>query len=283
MNRFLILIYLFLSFQLQSQWLQKKGEGSFKLGVWSIVADEHFTSDGLKDPNATRGFFNTNIYAQYGISDQLTLVAYIPFFVRNYQNRQVSATTGEIIMEGQSENNFGDIDLGVEIQLARLNNVLLSASLTLGIPTGQDAGGNDGSYQTGDGEFNQLAQIHAGISFNIGQANFYNKFSVGFNQRSNGFSDELQGLGELGMSILNKKGWLIARLSTKQSVNNGRLDATNSEGSIFANNVEYTNIGAEGVYNISNKWGVSLGYSYPLSGKIIYAAPALSGGLLFSM
>ena len=55
------LIYLFLfllSFSFsRAQWLKEKGKGYYKLGTWSLLADQHFTDIGGVDPNATRGLF----------------------------------------------------------------------------------------------------------------------------------------------------------------------------------------------------------------------------------
>jgi len=84
---------------------------------------------------------------------------------------------------------------------------------------------------------------------------------------------------EIGTGLLSKKLWVIGRLGTLQSLHNGSLNATNSEGSIFANNVEYTNIGSELIYKVSDKISLSASYTSTLSGKIIYTAPAWSGGI----
>ena len=34
----------------------KKGTGYYKVGAWFLDADEHYTDEGLLDPNATRRF-----------------------------------------------------------------------------------------------------------------------------------------------------------------------------------------------------------------------------------
>lgn len=277
-HRFVLLIICF-SVTAQSQWLQKKNEAYIKVGAWFVEADQHYTSTGEIDPNATRGFFNTHLYAKYGLSDKVNLIAYVPFFARNYQNRLVSIHTGETLAEGEAENSIGDINIGAEVFLGSVNQWSFSTSLTLGLPTGEDAGGSDQSYQTGDGEFNQLLRLHSGVSCAIGKQRFYSKISAGFNNRSEGFSDEWSIKTEIGTSLLSRKLWVIGRLGTLQSLYNGNLDATNNEGGIFANNVEYTNIGGELIYKLTDKLSLSTSYTSTLSGRIIYAAPAWSGGI----
>ena len=264
-----------------AQWTQKKGTGYYKVGAWFLEADQHYTDQGLLDPNATRGVFVTSVYGRHGISDRITLVGYIPF-TRVYQNEQVF-TSGNPGQPGEAVNSLGDIDLTVEIQILKRPKWVLATSLTLGIPSGNNSGGSDGSYQTGDGEFNQILKVLAGTSFKIAKHSFYAKASVGFNNRSNGFSDEIRLGIETGSQLFKNKFLLLARLNTIQSFFNGSLSAENSNGSIFANNVEVTNLGGEINYFITKKWSASFGYSVPLSGKNIYKAPAVSGGIAYKL
>ena len=60
----------------------------------------------------------------------------------------------------------------------------------------------------------------------------------------------------------------------------GSLNATTSNGSLFANNVEFTGVGGEISWKSTNL-GVSLGYQTAISGKLIYAAPSYSAGVFY--
>ena len=100
-----------------AQWTQKKGTGYYKLGAWFLEADQHYTNEGLLDPNATRGIFVTSLYGGHGITDKITLVGYIPFTLV-YQNEQIF-TSGNPDQPGEAVNSLGDIDLGVEFQLLK--------------------------------------------------------------------------------------------------------------------------------------------------------------------
>ncbi|MDB9779835.1 transporter [Flavobacteriaceae bacterium] len=264
-----------------AQWTQKKGTGYYKVGAWFLEANKHYTDKGLLDPNATRGIFVTSLYGRHGITDKITLVGYIPF-TRVYQNEQVF-TSGNPGQPGEAVNSFGDIDLAVEVQIFKRPKWVLATSLTLGIPSGNNSGGSDGSYQTGDGEFNQIVKVLAGTSFKIAKYSFYAKGSLGVNNRSNGYSDEIRLGFETGSQVFKNKFLFLVRLNTIQSFFNGSLSAENSNGSIFANNVEVTNLGGEINYFITKKWSASFGHSIPLSGKNIYKAPALAGGIAYKL
>ena len=276
----LILLYACLfGMNLQAQWTQEKGKGYYKIGIWWLEADEHYTNTGLVDPNATRGLFITSFFGRYGLNDKITLIGYIPH-TRVYQNNQVFSS-GNPTVPGEEYSSIGDINLGVEYQVAKNKGWAHSISLSLGLPSGKNRGGSDGSYQTGDGEFNQLLRFHTGKSYQLGAQHFYAKASVGVNQRSNGFSDEFHANIETGTKVFKEKFLLLLRSNTIQSFHNGNLDASNSNGSIFANNVEVVNLGGELIYQLSPKLSWGLSGSYPLSGRVLYRAPAFSTGISY--
>ena len=284
MNRLYILaIGMLISNMASAQWSKEKGKGYYKLSTWYLEANKHYTDTGLIDPNVTRGQFNVNFYGEYGISDRLNAIAYVPFFSRTYQNEVLSTTTGDLITPGESLNAFGDIDLGIRYGIFQNKKFVLSTSLILGLPTGNDAGGSDGSYQTGDGEFNQLLKVSAGIPFAIANIQLYAKASIGYNNRTQNFSDEIKSSAEMGINIA-KIVWLTANLNIVSSLHNGSLNAQNNQGgSIFANNVEYTSSGFGVAVYITKKLGVSFNYASAFNGRIIYASPSYSGGIFLDI
>jgi len=284
MKKIITIVILFLSIQLShAQWTKGKGNGYFKVSGWYLEANEHYTNNGGIDPNATRSVFFTNLYGEYGLNDRLDAIAFIPAFARVTQNDQVSGTTGDLIQKGEGANSIGDLDIGFRYGIVTNGKYLLSASLMFGIPTGNDKGGSDGSFQTGDGEFNQLLKLDFGGSFSLFKKPAYFKTSLGFNQRSEGFSDEIRSGLELGWNVIEEKLWLSTKINIQKSLENGELDATNSQGSIFANNIEYVNVGVEASYYIKENWGVTAHFDGALSGRLIYAAPSIGGGIFYDL
>ena len=279
---YIILLLLFSS-SINAQWNKGKGNGYYKISAWSLVADKHYTDTGALDPNATRGTFNLSFYGEYGLTDKLDLIAYVPFFTRVYQNEQKSAGTGLITKNGEALNSIGDTDLGIRYGLIKNSSLALSTTLKLGLPIGNSSGGSDGSFQTGDGEFNQNLQVDLGLPFKISSIPAYAKAYVGYNNRSKGFSDETHFGGEIGFNLFQNKFWITGRLNAVKSTNNGSLNAQNSNGSIFANNIEYTSLGIEGAYYLTKKLGISLGYATAINGRLIYANPTLSGGIFLDI
>ena len=201
-----VLLLMLIAFaELSAQWTKEKGKGYYKVSAWSLVSDQHYTDTGDIDPNATRGYFNLNFYGEYGITDKWDVIAYLPFFARTYQNEQISGTRGTVIQEGEGLNSIGDIDLSVRYGIMKTEGLALSTSLKFGIPSGNSSGGSDGSYQTGDGEFNQLLQVDLGIPFNLNTIPGFVKTYLGLNNRTEDFSDEVHFGGEAGLNIHQEK------------------------------------------------------------------------------
>lgn len=262
-------------------WPQPKKKGYFKLNQFWIISDQHFTSSGGIDPNATRGSYFTSLYGEYGISDRFTGILYFPFFVRVTLNEQVSGTTGDVISEGDAHNATGDIDVALKYALVYNKPIAVGLSLLLGLPTGDAEGGRDGSLQTGDGEFNQMIRLDVSRSFKIGNQYPYASAYVGFNNRTGGYSDEFHYGVEAGISL--NKFIPIVRLYGINSFQNGEPNF-NSEGtSLFSNNREYLAISPELSYKFSNKTGITASAGFALSGKLIFANPTYSIGVFLQL
>jgi len=287
-----LLSFIILSQSLQAGggWPQPKGYGFFKLSQWWLIADQHFTDQGLIDPNQTTGLFNTAFYGEYGFTDRLTGVVYMPLFSRAYFNNQVSATTGETTMPGEAINGIGDTDLGIKYGLTLNKPIAVSATLTFGLPLGNDSGGTQGNLQLGDGEFNQIIQVDAGTGFKLGKFPAYANTFVGFNNRTKNsndfeFSDEFRFGVEAGITFGDDKLTVIGRLFGVESFQNGDsvADQAASSNSVFANNAEHLSFSPEIAYNINENWGVSAGMGVAFRGELIAAAPSYSVGVYYRL
>lgn len=265
-------------------WPQKKGGLYLKLSEWWTIFDEHYTDQGRLDPNQTNGIFNTTLYAEYGLTDRVTAIINAPILSRNVINNIRSATTSELLFPGDAVTTFGDTDITLKYGLTKPGaKIPIAASITLGLPTGKSVAGDQNNLQTGDGEFNQLIQVHAGSGFNFANASGYASTYVGFNNRTNGFSEEFRYGLELGVGLINNKFWLNGRLNVVESLKNGDTAETTTSTSIFANNAEFTSLGVEGNYYITSTVGVSAGVTTALRGEIIAAAPSYSVGVFLDL
>ncbi len=265
-------------------WPQPKGKGYFKLSEWWIVFDQHYTDQGLLDPNVTNGVFNTFFYGEYGLSDRFTIIANAPLFSRSFNNNLRSATTNEVLAPGDAINSIGDIDLGFKYGISKVGaKIPVALSLSFGLPTGNSSGGIQNNLQTGDGEFNQIIQLDAGHGFKLGKKSSYVSGYLGFNHRTKGFSEEFRLGLEFGLGFLKEKLWINTKFNLVESLKNGDTAAEVNSTSIFANNSEFASIAIEANYYITKKIGISAGMAGAFRGEIIAAAPSYNVGIFYDL
>lgn len=265
-------------------WTKKKGKSYIKVSGWWIESKNFFNGQGFdSSSNVDRGLFNVNVYLEYGISDKLTAIGYIPFFSRAYENREVDQDGIESPQRpGGDLNTFGDSEVGLKYQIYKNSAVSLAGSVILGLPFGDPgSSGEVPALATGDGEFNQILRFDAGFSI-LNNSNFslYGNTYVGFNNRTEGFSDEFRFGAELGAGLIENSLWLVQKLDLIESFENGdEVGQNNSGGSIFANNTEVMNLTTEIAYNFTKKLGIAGSVAIPVSGSNVFADPAYSVGL----
>ena len=256
-------------------WTHPKGQGYFKLGQSFIRTNQFFDADANEIPITTFGLYMTSFYGEYGFTDKFTGIVSVPLAVRAVLNRTVSQNTGQTIVDGDQHTGIGDINLGFKYSLYKSEKFVLAGSLTLGLPAGTTTGGETQLLQTGDGEFNQLVQLHASTSF----SDFFASTNVGVNNRTEGFSEEFRYGFELGYS--KSRLTVIAKLNGIISFMNGTTAPTG--GSIFSNNLEYTNISGEIAYTVYKNLGLSFSIQNPLGGRNVLNSTNYNVGLFYNL
>ena len=274
------IIALLLSVQLLAGggWTEQKGKGYFKLGQYLIVSDDFYNPVGDIIPITTVSYFATSLYGEFGLTDRITGVAYLPFFVRNTLNEIEFRQSGTTI-PGDEETNIGDPIIGLKFGLAQKGPIVVAGSILFGIPAGEDRGGDGQIQQTGDGEFNQLVKLEASRSFY--PKPLYTTATVGFNNRTRGFSEEFHYGFEIGYTIKDKA-LLALKIYGVESLKNGDPGGSAGNG-IFSNNTEYLSITPEVSYFLGDKFGLTAGIGLAAAGERILASPAYQFGVFYQI
>ena len=259
-------------------WPQKRKSAFYKLGFGFMQANRFYEPDGRIITIPTLADYTFSFYGEYGITDRITGVVYLPFIQRLTLNRQLGQETGFVFFEGAEQTSLADFDAGVRFGLLQKGNTVISASLMLGIPTGNTTQAN-GLY-TGDGEFNQHVSVGIGQSFYPSPAYF--AVEAGFNNRSKGFSDEFRFSAEAGYTIGGRL-TAIARLRGLEPLRNGDDSITGGTGGLYANNQRYLTYGAELAYMFTQKFGLSFSIEGATRGQNILSAPAYQTGLFLDL
>mgnify|MGYP000111086335 CR=1 FL=1 len=272
-----LLAFILLSISLQviagGGWVYQKNKGFLKLGQNMIRSQYFFDSGGNITDIPTVSLYTTSFYGEYGLSDRFNAILYVPFFVRSTLNRVEFNQSGNTI-PGDEINSFGDTNIGLKYGMFQNQPVHLAASLILGLPFGSSEVSSDRILQTGDGEFNQLLKLEA--SHSISGTPAYITGILGFNNRTQGFSDEFHYGGEIGVS-LNQFTTLL-KVYSVNSLYNGDADTSNANG-VFANNTEYMSFTPELIYSVDNGLGFAASAGFASSGKRILAAPNFGIGV----
>ncbi len=255
-------------------WPQPKGKGYYKLGQNWITSDSFYGPNGDIVTIRSTALYTTSFYGEYGITNRLTGILYFPFFVRNTLNEEHYIPSGTLI-PGEALNSLGDSDLAFKYGVITDKPVVLSATLSLGLPIGETSGGESGILQTGDGEFNQMIRFDASGSFY--PVPLYASVYLGFNNRTENFSDEIRYGVEVGYTFF-KKLTVISKLNVVESLFNGSDVAAESNG-IFSNNTEYVSPMLEIGYSVTDNWGFSCSGGFAFSGKNILASPNFGVGV----
>ena len=254
-------------------WTYKKGKGFVKLSQNAIYADRLFNPDGEIIDITTIGYYATSIYGEYGITDRLTAIAYVPFFTRNTLNKTRFRQTG-IEIPGDELNSVGDIDLSLQYGFYKSDTWVASVRVLFGLPTGEVSGGETGILQSGDGEFNQMIRVD--LSRPISQKAWISVYA-GLNNRTNDFSDEYRLGAEIGTKIWSDF-LAIAKVDVVQSFFNGDADPSQG-GTIFSNNTEFVSPSIELAYGMDNQMGISISAAGAFAAKNILSAPNFGVGL----
>ena len=253
-------------------WVYKQGKGYFKIGQSLINADAFFGPKGSEVDFATRfRFYTSSVYGEIGVTDRLTAVVYVPFFVwAHFNTGQYEGTN--IFKQSDEESGIGDSDFTLKYGLNTSGSYRMSIALTLGVPLGEPKGGREGAIQTGDGEFNQMIVFETGKGYSNGM---YWASSLGYNNRTNGFTDEIRYGLEGGVT----KGSITAllRFYGVKPVSQSSKGSDNDNG-LFADRIEYLSFTPELIYTYKNKFGVSASAGGALYARRILAAPNFSFG-----
>ncbi|MDA9555659.1 hypothetical protein N9R54_05420 [Pelobium sp.] len=257
---------IFLPYQLFGQgWAQGKNNGYIKLSQNFISSSNYYAPDGSQVKITTISQFNTGIYGELGLSKHLTGLINLPILVHQRLNDIKYRQSGKTI-PGDQLSGVGDADIGVKFSFSQNKSIVLSSSLWFGMPLGKTFGGKTGILQTGDGEFNQFLRIDASHSFY--PKPIYISAYGGFNNRTKDFSDELRYGLEIGYSF--KKFTPILKINGITSLQNG--PAFTSQGSLFANNVEFLSPALDFNYLLKSKFGLNASVASAFYGKNVLSA-----------
>ena len=197
----------------QSGWVRQKGEVFGQLSLAGFQSDRYFNLEEEEIPTAAFMQSNLYLYAEYGLTEHLTIIANMPLLrSQGFETTETIRGTGDLridakygILQQKLPISFG---IGVEAPVARANR----------FAENEDGLGNI-NLPTGDGEWNFWATV--AVSASLHPLPAYINLSGGFNKRTSydgiRFRDQWVANSQLGY-LLFQKLWLQASLGVAQSL-----------------------------------------------------------------
>ncbi|EAY26942.1 transporter [Microscilla marina] len=257
---------------LNDVWIAPKGHGYVQLSQTAIYAQQFYSAEGTTTDMTTAGFYSTELSGRLGLGSHLEISLQAPLFVRATRNA-VRFRSSQRVQTGDQVSTIGDMTVGVKYGLINRKSFVLSGSLLLGVPTGTVQGGESQLLQTGDGEFNQIIGLDIGYKI----SSFYVTGGVGFNNRTNSFSDEIR--ANAGVAWAYNRFLAMVQANMVHSLNNGAASATPEN--IFSNNVRYVTITPKLAFAITQKLSFNASVGGIVSGQNMLKAPVYNTGILF--
>ena len=270
----IVISLLFINTLVAGAWTQKKNSGFYKLGLRYISATDVYDKDGNKIPVPELTNLFLAFYGEYGINDQLTLIANLSLLESIKIKDQIN--NGIIISKGGSNSGIADSEIGLRYKIWQGEGSVLSSELFIGIPIGDT--NNKTRLYTGDDEFNQIINILYGQSFY--PLPLYLSTQVGFNNRTGGFSDEFRYAAEIGFNFVPSI--LIAlKIHGIQTMENGSKSVFGGSYGFHSNDQKYIAFGPELSYSFTKSLGISLGFESAANAANVPSALAYSFGIYF--
>jgi len=262
-------------------WTQPKGRHYLKLGLNRFSSRSQYFLDGDRQPLSDNGKvtdLSLSAYLEYGLFEELTLVASVPFKQINFS----------CAVEGcdYSSSGIGDIYAGFRYRVAR-TSWQVSVQTGLKIPTG---------YQTDEAELQSAPPLGDGqtdfefkLLFGRAILNYlgYVNIDVGFRARSAEPVDEVPYALEMGLN-LTKEYMLIGKLYGVRSIaeNDNQTDFRIIDGKIenFVGTgavEDFTKVQFQLLYKLSPHRQLSFEFDQVITGRNTSHATTLGVGIVF--
>lgn len=256
-------------------WVRKPSSFYAKLGYATLRSDKFFSIGGQSVTTSPFSLQSLNFYAEYGLPLGSIGVEGVEAMVNFPLYRRSSFETTEAV------SSLGD--LMIELKYALLKGDFpVALGVAAEFPTGdENAIARDKDFPEafialplGDGEFNIWTKIYASHSFY--PVNAYVSVDMGYNFRTEGFTNQYQFGAEIGYKFLNAI-WVVGKLRRFAGVGAPNEDLFGGFG--LGEGVEYTANAVELAYQPFNHVWVTAEYASAFGGlRNIYSGANLTLG-----
>ncbi len=274
----LVLFVVIFSFSLpllaQGPWVRYHKGGFVQLGANVIGPySQIFAGNGdYLDLNRSVTDRTFSLYAEYGISKKLTLIANIPLksLKADGNLKPDSDFNNNVLPAG---NNFGLGNYGLTAKYSLVKNTL-AGLLKIEAPVEIDAvSGLNTGYDA--------ITVTPSLSFGGSMGSFYGFLSTGYAFRNNDYNSDLVMNGEVGFRMAKKRFFLIGVLDIRQNLSKGIVMNHALQTGLYVANQEYVSIGIKGLYKFNDHIGAVIYVFGAPSGQNVAASPSIGGSVFY--
>ncbi len=283
MIRFIKSSLLFLSIPslfAQSAWLRSEGETYLQFSSTGIFNYDSQFFDGTEEYklHTSGSDLTLNLYAEYGLSDNTTLVASLPYKFLHFEETNnidpiFDDANNQFVQyaKGGSLNGLSNMEIGIRQMISekKINIagqlVVMANSIKVdsdkGLRTGYDA-----------------MIVKPSIAIGYGKSAYFSQAHLEYEYFNNSYSDRLNGYIESGIKFKDQL-WVIGYIDAVISLKNGELsEIPEVWAGLFLNNQEYIGIGLKLIYELKEDIGITFNPGTAISANHLPKAPALTIG-----
>jgi hypothetical protein len=254
--------------QAQSPWTKEQGKAYVQVGVSGIFYDQAEIDGKTIDLNADYSDITTQLYVEYGLTNQLEAQLILPYKFANVDSN-LNSNTADL-------SGLGNITMGLKYKVYD-NNWKISTGLQYvanSITTGVGINGNN--LTTGFAANTLIPYITAGTS----NGKWYYFGNIGYGYMSNDYSDYFKFDAELGYNIV-PKGHLILAMNTKNVVSKEKaFNNNNSQWPSYLDRQTYNALGLKFNYEFKqDKFGANVAVFGAFGNDNAPLAPSLNFGV----
>ncbi len=255
-------------------WTQEKGKGYIQLSGSFIPAYTGLYSNGPEDDislNREISDQTYNLYAEYGIRHNLTLILEAP-----WKSVEAEFLPGQLTVSSQeaqqgSESALGNLAFAVKQGFGG-EKVQFAGQIRLELNTAtSDFISN---LNTGYDTWSAMASLSAGQ----GSSRSFWFANLGFNYRNDDYSHELIGGGEAGWLFFDRI-WLIGALAIRNAITDGTATSSNILTGLYHDNQEYVSPGLKLIWQVTDRWGINYSRFGAVSGNLVAQQASTTVGI----
>ena len=251
-------------------WALGRGHAYGKLSYQRLRAEHYAQPDGTVFDIPRFSNDNVDLYVAAGVTDALTLTLGVPLL----RSSDLADQPDELGREA----GFGDLQMGLEAQLAKRGRFVFGARSVVQVPTGDETV-SDGLQAQGSGVWEGAGLLTVGTSIFAGKG--WAQAEAGYQYRGGGLTDGFQYGVQVGWNA-NGRAWLSASLRGVEPFSQKPGDVPAGSLTGVGDRTTYVVVGPSLFLRLGAGFGLQLDLEGAFHTRNLVRGPQVRAGLTYS-